>query len=195
MITGEKGELLELLQWFKVFSFSNRNLGQNYDPVLRREGKEPKFTFVEKLIARNQNNLALKAAPNKENIAAVQHQFILDPKTIQKLAHYDLMKSEREFYYNKLKDIDHVLDAYRDSSVEMLVQTIKDIIYISPDKIGIVNEQGRFVVRGDKEAAFNESANLRANFKEGGDSETNHYSFGDNVNLIEKMDFESLNDN
>lgn len=105
------------------------------------------------------------------------------------------MKSERDFYYNKLKDIDHVLDIYRDSSVDMLIQTIKDIIYISPDKIGIVNEQGRFVVKGDKET-FNENQNIKANFKEGTDSDLNPYSFEGNINLMaEKMDFESLNDN
>lgn len=195
MISGEKGELLELLQWFKVFSLSNRNLGQSYDPVQRREGKEPRFTFVDKIISRNQHNVGLKNSSNKENLHGGHHQFILDPKTIQKLAQYDLMKSERDFYYNKLKDIDHVLDVYRDSSVEMLIQTIKDIIYISPDKIGIVNDQGRFVVKGDKET-FNENQNIKANFKEGMDSELTPYSFGENINLMaEKMDFESLTDN
>jgi hypothetical protein len=195
LINGDKGELLELLQWLKVFSLSNRDLGRSYDPLQRREGKEPRFNFVEKLISRNQHNVNLKTSSNKENMLGTQHQFILDPKTIQKLAQYDLMKSERDFYYNKLKDIDHVLDIYRDSSVDMLIQTIKDIIYISPDKIGIVNEQGRFVVKGDKET-FNENQNIKANFKEGTDSDLNPYSFEGNINLMaEKMDFESLNDN
>jgi hypothetical protein len=196
MVSGDKAELLDLLQWLKVFSLSNRNLGQAYDPVNRRDGKEPRFNFVEKIISRNQYNVPFKSSANKENLGGGAHQYILDPKTIQKLAQYDVMKAEREFYYGKLKDIDHVLDVYRDSSVDMLIQTIKDIIYLSPDKIGIVSEEGRLVVKGDKETMFNEQQNIKANFQEGSESELNHYSFGENINLMtEKMDFESLADN
>ena len=52
------------------------------------------------------------------------------------------MKSERDFYYQKIKDIDHVLDVYKESSVETLIQTIKEILYLPPDKIAMVTDNG-----------------------------------------------------
>jgi anionic cell wall polymer biosynthesis LytR-Cps2A-Psr (LCP) family protein len=52
------------------------------------------------------------------------------------------MKSERDFYYQKVKDIDHILDVYKEASVDTLIQTIKEILYLPPDKIAMVTDSG-----------------------------------------------------
>ena len=165
LISGERQELLALLDWLKVFSLSNRNLGVGYDPVARRGGKEPSTNYVEKLKLKNQETSEVMAShnSNKENILAPRVGQGLDPKTVQKLAKFDLMKSERDFYYTKLKDIDHVLDLYKDANVETLIQTLRDILYLAPDKSGVVSDQGSFKVMGEG-TKFDQSRNIAANF-------------------------------
>jgi RP/EB family microtubule-associated protein len=194
LISGEKVELASLLDWLKVFSLSNRNLGNNYDAISRRGGKEPNFNYVEKIKVRNQESDAVEKSMNKENLFSSQrpalHNF--DAKTVQKLAQYDLMKSEKEFYYSKLRDIDQVLDAFKESSVETLIQTIRDIIYLPAEKVGIVTEDGHFVIKGDIESRFDEANNIAANFIGGaGDNELNDFNFNANIDLLaERMDME-----
>lgn len=90
--------------------------------------------------------------------------FKYDPKTISKLAQFDQMKSERDFYYQKVRDIDHVLDVYKESSVETLIQTIKEILYLPPDKIAMVTDNGQVVIKGAYEDDFNQKENINANF-------------------------------
>lgn len=54
----------------------------------------------------------------------------------------EILRSERDFYYSKLKDIDHIIDVYAESSVETLISNLKEILYMTPDKIAIVCEDG-----------------------------------------------------
>lgn len=192
LVAGETSDLIELMAWFKIFSMSNRSLGERYNALERRGGKAPSFNYVEKMRSRQQNTSLSQNMGNKKNLnAAARSNFIMDPKTIQKLAHFDTMKGERDFYYSKLRDIDHVLDSYKDSSSELLIQTIRDIIYLSPDKIGVVDEDGHFVVKGNKDTRFDEHQNLNANFESTMEGELNAFDFNSNLNLMsEKMALE-----
>lgn len=44
-----------------------------------------------------------------------------------------LFKNERDFYFSKLKDIDHLLDVFQENSAENLINSIKNILYSLPD--------------------------------------------------------------
>lgn len=68
----------------------------------------------------------------------------LEMQVVQKLAHYDSLQKENEFYLNKLKEIDLVLDTFKNGTVEGIIQTIKDIINLPQEKLGFVTDDGRF---------------------------------------------------
>ena len=115
----------------------------------------------------------------------------LDAKTVQKLAQFDLMKSERDFYFSKLRDIDHFLDVYKDSSVDTLIQTIKEILYLPPEKISMVTDTGKVVIKGKDDDQFDQKENINANFLNDEEGENMAFSFDNNedINLMsDKMD-------
>lgn len=72
----------------------------------------------------------------------------LESQIVQKLAQFDTIQKENEFYLNKLKEIDLVLDTFKNGTVEGIVQTIKQIINLPQEKIGFVTEDGRFQLYG-----------------------------------------------
>lgn len=72
----------------------------------------------------------------------------LESHIVQKLAQFDTIQKENEFYLNKLKEIDLVLDTFKNGTVEGIIQTIKEIINLPQEKIGFVTEDGRFQLFG-----------------------------------------------
>lgn len=55
----------------------------------------------------------------------------------------DLLSAERNFFFNKLKDIDHYLDVVnKENSIEDVIRNIREIIYNTPDKIIQINNDG-----------------------------------------------------
>lgn len=156
LLSGDSTALFDLLYWFKISGMAQRNLGENYDAVGRREGQDFGTSFVEKLKSRNAGLEAVGSTQITNELSSANpsrqpgalNTSTLDSSTIKKLASYDLLKSERDFYYSKIRDIDQVLDTSKEtSSVSSLIQTLKDIIYMTPDKIGVVTEEGKFMVK------------------------------------------------
>lgn len=74
------------------------------------------------------------------------------------------MKSERDFYFSKLRDVDHFLDVYKDASVDSMIQAIKEILYLPPEKISMVTEGGKVVIKGKEDDQFDQKENINANF-------------------------------
>lgn len=64
------------------------------------------------------------------------------------------MKSERDFYFSKLKDIDQIIDVYKDTSVENLIQAVKEILYLPPEKIAIITDEGNVRIKGKNGEEF-----------------------------------------
>jgi hypothetical protein len=193
LIAGEKMEIGLLLDWLVQFSGSNRNLGDNYDAVERRGTKHPNFAFADKIRLRHQESDSIQEKTNKENIGIPSLGKSYDPKTIQKLAQFDSMKSERDFYYSKLRDIDQVLDTYKESNVQTLIQTIRDIIYVTPEMVSIVTEDGHVVIKGEHENKYDDTFNQNMNFANANNSELSEFNFDSNINLLnENMDLESF---
>ena len=191
LMAGDKTELAALLDWLKSFSLSNRKLGVNYDPVGRRGGHVPNFKYVDKIRLRNQesDSLASNLDKKSDNPFSSQKPMVmtLDARTVQKLAHFEAMKAEKEFYFSKLRDIDQVLDSYKDSSVKTLIHTIREIIYLSASEGGVVSEDGHFLLKGERDTRFDEAQNITANFQGSDFAETDigHFGFGrENIDLL-----------
>lgn len=66
---------------------------------------------------------------------------------VEKSPLFENMRSERDFYYSKLRDIDHVLDNYKGSDAETLIKSIRDILYLLPEDIAIVCEDGTVKIK------------------------------------------------
>jgi len=136
--------------WFKKI-INSTEVDSNYDAKNKRGKIEPDFSFLDNMKS-GKNSIQFKDHTNnknnKENMGSMGNSYkipamtIFDTKSIQKLAQYDLMKSERDFYFSKLKDIDHIIDVYKDSSVENLTQAIKEILYLPPEKIATISDEG-----------------------------------------------------
>jgi Microtubule-binding protein involved in cell cycle control len=89
---------------------------------------------------------------NKENeLLADINAMMEKQKTADKSPQIEVLKAERDFYYFKLRDIDHILDVYKDSSVETLINNIREILYMTPEKIAIVLEDGNIKIKNKNE--------------------------------------------
>jgi len=79
----------------------------------------------------------------------------------------EILRAERDFYYSKLRDIDHILDVYNPSNnVENLINNIREILYLTPEKIAIVCEDGDIKIRNkadDGEGKENEDEMMGEN--------------------------------
>eukprot|EP01016_Furgasonia_blochmanni_P026494 TRINITY_DN28125_c0_g1_i1.p1 TRINITY_DN28125_c0_g1~~TRINITY_DN28125_c0_g1_i1.p1 ORF type:complete len:328 (-),score=76.12 TRINITY_DN28125_c0_g1_i1:53-997(-) len=70
-----------------------------------------------------------------------------DKHRFERNCQYDLLKSERDFFYSKLRDIDHMLDVFKEKDVDKLTQCIRDILYLTPERIAIVMEDGTLKIQ------------------------------------------------
>jgi len=160
-----------------MFSGSSRDFGLNYNAKARR-GSDKSDSITDRI-----------------PIPGVTLDF--DAKTIQKLAQFDLMKSERDFYFSKLRNIDHFLDVYKDASLEALVQGIKEILYLPPDRISMITDEGKVLVKEKEDDQFDQKENINANFLDedidGDEDEANggfHFETGELNLLSDKNDLE-----
>lgn len=188
IIAKDNNEISKQLKWMRMFSSSSRNLGHGYDSEAKRgklaisyEEDHPKIRESGLSLLEPEKPLQQK---NDNRIREPKIAFKIDPKTVQKLAQWDQMKSERDFYYSKLKDIDHVLDVYKDASVDTLIQTIKEVLYLPPEKIAMVTDSGNVVIKGAEDDDFNQKENINANFLGDDDADLDFDFEGGTMNLL-----------
>ena len=79
---------------------------------------------------------------------------ILEKQKFDKNPQLEVLKAERDFYYGKLKDIDHILDVYKDINVTNLINNIRDIIYMVPEKIAIVCVDGNVKIKNRNDSTM-----------------------------------------
>ena len=167
MVKSKYQDNFEFICWMKKFYESNPPSSmRDYNPVMRRNNSEIDLTFLEKLgskpqgskeslgknqfmaprnssrdlsnrpMSLNKNNSNLSFLSNKENE-------LLEKIKDEKYMHYDVLKAEREFFFGKLRDIDHLLDNFdRNKQVKDLVGDIRNILYMTPDKTVTIGEDG-----------------------------------------------------
>eukprot|EP01017_Pseudomicrothorax_dubius_P022316 TRINITY_DN2410_c0_g1_i2.p1 TRINITY_DN2410_c0_g1~~TRINITY_DN2410_c0_g1_i2.p1 ORF type:complete len:302 (-),score=62.82 TRINITY_DN2410_c0_g1_i2:157-1062(-) len=159
---------LEFAQWIKKY-FDANYASKEYDPAARRGNLDPDFSFVEKISVTKQVGLkeGLSKGPStlriskpatlrgfgaKSDLGAKLNSSLLSGGTGKEnelsmskyecLEQLEVIKAERDFYFAKLRDIDQLIDLYRQSSVEELVSAIRDILYMTPEKVAIVGDDG-----------------------------------------------------
>lgn len=67
---------------------------------------------------------------------------MIERQKTEKNPQLEILRSERDFYYSKLRDIDHIIDVYKDTNVDTLIANIREVLYMTPDKLAIVCEDG-----------------------------------------------------
>lgn len=66
---------------------------------------------------------------------------------VEKSPLFETVRSERDFYYSKLRDIDHVLDVFKGNDAETLIKSIREILYLLPEDKAIVCEDGTVKIK------------------------------------------------
>jgi len=92
------------------------------------------------------SNLFTNLTP-AENKVLTDLNNMIERQKADKNPQLEILRSERDFYYSKLRDIDHVLDMYKGNNVEALMNTIREVLYLTPEKIVIVCEDGDIKIK------------------------------------------------
>lgn len=88
----------------------------------------------------------------KENEILADLNNMIERQKADKNPQLEILRAERDFYYSKLRDIDHLLDVFTGTNVETLTNNIRELLYLTPEKIAIVCEDGDIKIRNKNES-------------------------------------------
>lgn len=144
------------------------SLIKNQGILPRNSSREPNTTRQMSLHKNNSSNLSFLS--NKEN------DFFLDKMKDEKQTHYDVLKAEREFFFGKLRDIDHLLDNFdKQKQIDELKVAIRNILYMTPEKFVVIKQDGTIDVEENNENILNMKD---LNYKI-----ADHYNFNHDVSM------------
>lgn len=92
------------------------------------------------------SNLFSNLMPKDNEILSDLHNMIERQKA-DKNPQLEILRAERDFYYSKLRDIDHILDVFAGNNIELLMNNIREVLYLTPEKIAIVCEDGNVKIQ------------------------------------------------
>ena len=115
-------------------------------------GKNDSLNISKHTLSSNSNSGSttnlFSSIANKENEILMQDlNNILEKQKFDKNPQLEVLKAERDFYYGKLKDIDHILELSKDNNVNVLINNIREVIYMLPEKITVVCEDGNVKIQ------------------------------------------------
>ena len=93
----------------------------------------------------------LGSLSGKENEVLADLNNIIEHQKADKNPQLEILRAERDFYYSKLRDIDHILDVFTDNNAEALINNIREVLYLTPEKIAIVCENGDIKIKSKAE--------------------------------------------
>lgn len=103
---------------------------------------------------------------------------------VEKSPQFEIVRAERDFYYSKLRDIDHILDVYKGADVDALMRSIREVLYLQPEEIAIVCEDGNIKIKNrDNEDDAMKEENLQ---RTAGDPDS-HMTIEDPTSLSENF--------
>lgn len=97
--------------------------------------------------------------PMKENEILSDLNNMIERQKADKNPQLEILRAERDFYYSKLRDIDHILDVYTGTSIENLMNNIREVLYLTPEKIAIVCEDGDIKIKNKNEDDIDDKEN------------------------------------
>ena len=146
------------------------------------------------------SNLFTNLTPAENKVLSDLNNMIERQKA-DKNPQLEILRSERDFYYSKLRDIDHVLDMYKGNNVEALMNTIREVLYLTPEKIVIVCEDGDIKIKNkieENEDASKENRDDGAEMSQGMNMNNEKFERagktmkGDDFMVIEDVSLEEI---
>ncbi|CAD8120856.1 unnamed protein product [Paramecium sonneborni] len=153
---------LEFLQWLKKY-MDQHVVPKDYDPQAKRGNAElddqpaivPKRnpersrTSIKKDIFNSPNQLQSQISIPKTNSFAHMEPYQKKQPSMQDLLiQIETLKQEKEYYFQKFKDLDFFIEGASQLTQEQMYKGIRDILYFTADKSVIVLPNGELEVQG-----------------------------------------------
>lgn len=131
---------------------SKQTLGKdsiNNKSIFPRNSSRENITSRQMSIRKNNSNLSFLS--NKEN-----EMFEKNKEDYKQHMTNDVLKAERDFYFSKLRDVDHLLDNFnRMKSCQELIDSIKNILYMTPEKTIFIEQDGTIRLENNQDNILN----------------------------------------
>eukprot|EP00644_Phytophthora_capsici_P004759 jgi/Phyca11/537913/estExt2_Genewise1Plus.C_PHYCAscaffold_10027 len=151
LVRGKYQDNLEFMQWFKAFYERNAS-GQPYDPLAQREKGKGGAQYTQKFGGAT----AAPAAPSRRKVATTTASRVgrtppgapstvgaarttRTPTTASRRP-VESLEKERDFYFNKLREVEIMLQSAEDSETNPLAQAIFKVLYATEEE-GTEDEQ------------------------------------------------------
>ena len=147
LIKGKYQDNLEFMQWMKKFYDLNGNKPATYDPIARRKNAGPPAATTKP----KQEKIA-KAEPAPKSVVHKSPAPVKRPaekgdlEKVRKEA--EVYKLERDFYFNKLRNIETLLD-FHNSDESPFIEKVKNILFATEEETVIINSNGDVIVNSE----------------------------------------------
>lgn len=183
MIRSKYQDNFEFISWMKKYFDANTtpsNL-KDYNPLTRRNNFEIDLFFLEKnnskptlgkdsinnksIFPRNSSrenitNRQMSIRKNNSNLSFLSNKeneiFEKNKEDYKQNMTNDVLKAERDFYFSKLKDVDHLLDNFdRMKSCQELIDSIRNVLYMTPEKTIFIEQDGTIRLENNQDNILN----------------------------------------
>ncbi|RAW40303.1 hypothetical protein PC110_g3453 [Phytophthora cactorum] len=138
LVRGKYQDNLEFMQWFKAFYERNAS-GQPYDPVAQREKGKGGAQYTQKFGGGGTSAPAAPLRRKKELEELTANNEALTNESGELRAMVESLEKERDFYFNKLRKVEIMLQSADDTEANPLAQAIFKVLYATEE--GAADEQ------------------------------------------------------
>ncbi|KAG6613919.1 microtubule -associated protein EB1 [Phytophthora cinnamomi] len=135
LVRGKYQDNLEFMQWFKAFYERNAS-GQPYDPIAQRDKGKGGAQFTHKFGGGAASSAP--AAPARRKLTANNEALTNESGELRAMV--ESLEKERDFYFNKLREVEIMLQGTEDSEANPLAQEIFKVLYATEEE-GAEEEQ------------------------------------------------------
>ncbi|KAM3132069.1 microtubule integrity protein mal3 [Paramecium bursaria] len=146
---------LEFLQWFKKY-IDGHSIAKDYDPIAKRNNQEIEDTEKTRNPSRPKN-IPRFQAPSQQNMSKNSSLSVMqaydnkENNALKNDMQLENLKAERDFYYQKFKELDQFIDEHPGN--EFLKQ-VKEILYATNDRSITINTELEVTVNEEFKSCF-----------------------------------------